>query len=154
MSLALWELFVRKPAITCQMEWNSSFARSLSERRWWRWILVGWSALILLQMTQNYAFCMAVGMPWSWKFSIQYAAIEFSFWAVMIGIIARWTQTYPLEDASRGKNLTILLSLTAVTLLIHAVYRVPLHYVMYNDPEPRRLVPPLYFPIDRQFAGR
>jgi signal transduction histidine kinase len=122
------------------MEWNSSFAHSLSARRWWRWILVGWSALILLQITQNYAFCMAVGMPWSWKFSIQYAAIEFSFWAVMIGIIAHWTQTYPLEDASRGKNLTILLSLTAVTLLIHAVYRVPLHYVMYNDPEPRPLV--------------
>ena len=34
----------------------------------------------------------------------------------------------------------MLLSLTAATLLIHAVYRVPLHYVMYNDPERRPLV--------------
>lgn len=134
-------LFTPKTPITCHMEWKSSFARDLSASRCWcRWILVGWFALILLQMTQNYAFCMAVGMPWSWKFSIRYAAIEFAFWAVMVGIIAHWTQTYPLEGASRGRNLTILLPLTAATLLTHAVYRVSLHYLMYNDPEPRPLV--------------
>ena len=122
------------------MAWTSSYFRSPSIRSWWRWVLVGWSSLILIQVTQNYTFCVEVGFPWSWEYSVRYAVIELSFWAIMTGVIAHWARTYPLEGIERGRNLAVLALLTGATLLIHASYHVPLHRVMYNDPEPRPLL--------------
>jgi two-component system LytT family sensor kinase len=122
------------------MAWPSSFLRNRSVRSWWPWVLFGWSSLILVQVTQNYTFCVEVGMPWSWAYSVRYAVIELSFWAVMTGVIAHWAQTYPLEGVERGRNFAVLFLLTGATLFIHAAYRVPLHRVMYNDPEVRPLL--------------
>jgi two-component system LytT family sensor kinase len=106
-------------------------------KRWWLWILVGWLSLILIQVTQNYAFCITLGMPWSWTYSLRYALVEFVFWAIMTSVVAHWAQRFPLTGTSRGRHLAILFSLTLFTLLGHAIYRVPLHRVMYNDPQPR-----------------
>jgi two-component system LytT family sensor kinase len=118
----------------------SSLLRNRSVRSWWPWVLVGWSSLILVQVTQNYTFCVEVGFPWSWVYSLRYAVIELSFWAIMTGVIGHWAQIYPLEGVKRGRNLAVLFLLTGSTLLIHAAYRVPLHRVMYNDPEARPLL--------------
>lgn len=122
------------------MTWPFSFSGSRSVRSWWPWVPVGWSSLILVQVTQNYTFCVEVGMPWSWAYSLRYAVTELTFWAIMTGVIAHWAQTYSLGGVKRGKNLAVLVLLTGATLLIHASYRVPLHRVIYNDPEPRPLL--------------
>lgn len=106
-------------------------------RGWWLWIFAGWLALMLIQMTQNYAFSVEVGMPWSWGSGLRYALVEFVFWAVATTVIVRWTQIFPPEGSDLGKNVAILLSLTVATLLVHAAYRVPLHRVIYDDPESR-----------------
>jgi signal transduction histidine kinase len=123
------------------MTWKSTFFQNEPIRKSWRlWILVAWVSLILIQVTQNYAFCVELGLPWSWAYSLRYALVEFVFWAIMTSAIAHWAQKFPLEGAARGRHVAILLSLNLFTLLIHAAYRVPLHRVMYNDPHPRRLM--------------
>jgi len=122
------------------MAWASWLLCDRSVRRWWPWVLVGWSSLILVQVSQNYTFCVEVGFPWSWAYSLRYVVIELSFWVFMTGVIAHWVQIYPLAGAKRGTNLAVLFLLTGATLLIHAAYRVPLHRVMYNDPVPRPLL--------------
>jgi two-component system LytT family sensor kinase len=120
------------------MTWKSAFFKNEPIRKsWWLWILVGWLSLILIEVTQNYAFCVELGLPWSWVFSLRYALVEFVFWAIMTSVIAHWAQKFPLDGAHRGRHLAILFSLNLFILLIHAAYRVPLHRLIYDDPQPR-----------------
>jgi two-component system, LytTR family, sensor kinase len=136
------------------MAWPSSLLRSRSVRSWWPWVLVGWSSLILVQVMQNYTFCVEVGFPWSWAYSLRYAVTELFFWVIMTGVIAHWAQAYPLGGETRGRNLAVLFLLTGATLLIHAAYRVPLHRFMYNDPKARPLLHLFTFQlIDNSLTG-
>jgi two-component system LytT family sensor kinase len=121
------------------MVWRSALFHGAIRKRWWLWIVVGWLSLILVQVTQNYAFCIELGMPWSWAYSLRYALVEFAFWAIMTSVIAHWAQRFPPGGAKRGQHVATLLLLTLATWLLHAAYRVPLHRVMYNDSELRPL---------------
>src|ERR1700687_2560211 len=106
------------------MTWKSAFFKNEPIRKsWWLWILVGWLSLILIEVTQNYAFCVELGLPWSWVFSLRYALVEFVFWAIMTSVIAHWAQKFPLDGADRARHLAILFSLNLFILLIHAAYR-------------------------------
>ena len=134
------DLLIRVQSTKRQSARPGQFASSrdgLTRGSWRLWILVGWLALILIQMTQNYAYSVELGMPWSWGFSLRYAMVEFAFWAFATTAIVRWAQIFPPEGAERGKNVAFLLLLTGATLLAHAAYRVPLHRLIYRDPEPR-----------------
>ncbi|HEY6253680.1 MAG TPA: histidine kinase [Candidatus Angelobacter sp.] len=122
------------------MKWPFSFLRNQSVRRWWPWVLAGWSTLILIQVTQSYTFSVEVGFPWNWTYSLRYAVVELFFWIIMTGVIVHWSESYSLEGAERRKNFAALLVLTGATLLIHAAYRVLLHHVMYNDPVRRPIL--------------
>jgi two-component system LytT family sensor kinase len=119
------------------MEWPLSFFRDRYIRGWWPWVLVGWVTLVLIQGTQNYTFCVEVGIPWSWGYSLRYAVVELFFWTIMTGVIAHWAHAYPLVGGVRRRNFARLLLFTAATLVVHATYRVPLHRVVFNDLEAR-----------------
>src|SRR5215469_5015837 len=137
------DLLIRVQSTKRQSARPGQFASSrdgLTRGSWRLWILVGWLALILIQMTQNYAYSVELGMPWSWGFSLRYAMVEFAFWAFATTAIVRWAQTFPTEGVERGKNVAFLLLLTGATLLAHAAYRAPLHRLIYRDPEPRAVV--------------
>jgi len=113
------------------------FAALQNRRTRWLIALAVWPVLALAVATQTYVYRAGFRYPIGWLDALRYPAVEYLFWAVAAPIVYSLALRFRLARKGWTRNAAILLGWGVVVDIAHALYRAPLHGLVY----PRFMVP-------------
>src|SRR5580698_6373430 len=112
-----------------------------SNQRWreplrWEFMLLVWLAITLITATHTHFYHLALHLtfhdiPTSWKDSFRFPVVEYLFWALITPAIVWLSKRLPIFSAQWLKGIGILTTANALTEVLHALYRTPLHSFVY-----------------------